>query len=150
MFGNRISISAVRSPSPSDTSLSTAVVLLIGRVILRAIAAERARDAFALAPDNPTARLVYLATLFEQAACENGLDRPWDEKCSAVVEAARLGVVPTEEALKYAMAYSRFAAATVAARTLGQIGTAAQLLYQSRGPAALALASAPCTMGAPQ
>ena len=63
-----------------------------------------------------------------------------DEKNPAAVEAGRFGVKPIEEVLKYAMACNRPAAAAAAARLLGQIGTATQLLYRSAGPAPLALA----------
>lgn len=108
--------------------------------LVRAVAADRARDAYALAPDNPSVRLLYLATMLEQAAYENGLDRPLDEKNTAAVEAGRFGAKPIEAVLKYAMACDRPAAAAAAARLLGQIGTASQLLYQSPGPAPLALA----------
>ena len=108
--------------------------------LARAVAADRARDAYALAPDNPSVRLLYLATMLEQAAYENGLDRPLDEKNPAAVEAGRFGAKPVEAVLKYAMACNRPAAAAAAARLLGPIGTASQLLYQSTGPAPLALA----------
>ena len=104
--------------------------------VARAVAAARARDAYALAPDDPSARLLYLATMLEQAAYENGLDRPLDEKSPAAVEAGRFGVKPIEETLKYAMACNRPAAAAAAARLLGQIGTADQLLYQGDRPGA--------------
>ncbi len=108
--------------------------------VARAVAAARARDALALAPDNPSARLLYLATMLEQAAHENGLDRPLDEKSPAAVEAARFGVRAIEETLRYAMGCNRPAAAAAAARLLGQIGAANQLLYQGTGPGPLALA----------
>jgi len=108
--------------------------------VARAIAAQRARDAYALAPDNPSVRVLYLAMMLEAAACEHGLDRPLDEKNPAAVEAGRFGVNPIEEVLKYAMACNRPAAAAAAARLLGRIGTAAELLYQSAGPAPLVLA----------
>ena len=45
----------------------------------RAMAARLARDAYAIAPDDHEVRLLYLATLLEQAAYDNGLDRPLDE-----------------------------------------------------------------------
>jgi hypothetical protein len=108
--------------------------------IARAVAADRARDAFALAPGDPSVRLLYLATMLEQAACENGLDRPLDAKSPAAVEAGRFGEKPVEEVLRYAMACNRPASAAAAARLLGQIGSAAQLLYQTAGPSPLALA----------
>jgi HEAT repeat protein len=108
--------------------------------LARAVAADRARDAYVLAPDNPSARLLYLATMLEQAAYENGLDRPWDEKNPAAVEAGRFSVRPLQEVLKYAMACNRPASAAAAARLLGQIGTATQLLYHSAGPSSLSLA----------
>jgi hypothetical protein len=103
----------------------------------RAIAARRARDAYALAPQDASICLLYLATMLERAAYENGLDRPLDEKTPAVVEARQFGVKLIEEVLQYAMVHDRAAGAAAAARLLGQIGKARELLYRSAGPAPL-------------
>ena len=46
----------------------------------RTLAARWASDAYAIAPDDPQVRLLYLATMLEAAAYRKGLDRPWDEK----------------------------------------------------------------------
>ncbi len=62
------------------------------------------------------------------AAHKNGLDRPLDDKNMAVVEAERFGVEPLEEVLKYGMEHGHPAAAAAAARILGRIGTADELL----------------------
>ena len=94
----------------------------------RTLAARRASDAYAIAPDDPQVRLLYLATLLEAAAYRKGLDRPWDEKDPALAEAKRFGVKTLEAVLEYAMAHGHPAAAAAAARLLGEIGTAGELL----------------------
>ena len=104
------------------------------------MAARWARDAYALAPDDPSVRLLYLATMLDAAAYENGLDRPLDEKDPAVVEAKQFGVKTIDEVLEYAMAHGHPAAAAAAARLLGEIGKADELLYQGAEPAPLVLA----------
>ena len=88
----------------------------------RSLAARLARDAYAIAPDNQEVRLLYLTTLLEQAAYENGLDRPWDEKDAAAAEAKQFGAKTLDAALRYAMADGHPAAAAAAARLLGEIG----------------------------
>ncbi len=108
--------------------------------VARAFFAQEARDAYAIAPNDALARLLYLATMLERAAYDNGLDRPLDAKNPAAVEAARFGAKQIEEVLTYAMADNRPAAAAAAARLLGQIGTAAELLYRGAWPSPLALA----------
>ena len=98
--------------------------------IARARAARFAADAYTLSPDDPLIRTLYLATMLEAAAHENGLDRLLDAKDPAVVEAKHFGVKTLEELLHYSMAYDHPAAAAAAARLLGQIGRADELLYQ--------------------
>ena len=66
----------------------------------RSLAARLARDAYAIAPDNQEVRLLYLTTLLEQAAYENGLDRPWDENSAAAAEAKQLGAKTLDAALR--------------------------------------------------
>ena len=102
----------------------------------RALAARLARDAYSLAPHDRRLRLLHLTAMLEAAVYENGLDRPLDEKTPAVVEAERFGVEPLEKVLEYAMAYGHTAAATAAARLLGRIGTADELLCRAAVPAA--------------
>ncbi len=97
------------------------------------LAARRASDAYAIAPDDPQVRVLYLATLLEAAACRKGLDRPWDEKDPALIEAQRSGVKTIEAVLADAMAHRHFAAAAAAVELLGQMGTAGELLSQENG-----------------
>ena len=103
----------------------------------RVLAARFARDAYALAPDDREIRWLYLATMLDAAAYANGLDRPLDEKDPAIIEAKSFGVKVIDEVLEYAMAHGHPAAATAAARLLGQIGKADELLYQGDKPAPL-------------
>lgn len=103
-------------------------------------AARWARDAYAIAPDDPAVRRIYLATLLETAARQNGLDRPLDENHPAVVEAGKFGVSTLEDVLKDAGAHGHYGAAAAAARLLGHIGKASQLLYQGAEPSPLAQA----------
>jgi len=65
--------------------------------VARAIALRRARDAYALAPNEPLVKFLCLAAALEAAAYENGLDRPLDEKNPAVIEAKQAGVKAIEE-----------------------------------------------------
>jgi hypothetical protein len=103
----------------------------------RELAAHFARQAYALAPGDREIRLLYLATMLDAAAYRNGLDRPLEEKDPAVTEAKQFGVKPIEEVLAYAMAHGHPAAATVAARLLGEMGKADELLTQGGRPAPL-------------
>ena len=106
-------------------------------VATRAMAARCARDAFAIAPDDNEVRVLYLATLLEQAAYENGLDRSLDENDAALLEAKRFGVKALDEVLQYAMAHDHPAAAAATARLLGQIGNVEKLLSRGVEPAPL-------------
>jgi hypothetical protein len=105
----------------------------------RAAAVSLARDAYALSP-NPSSRNLYLATLLEKAAYDNGLDRPLDEKNAAVAEAKPFGVKAVEETMQLAIAHGHPAAAAAAARILGEIGNARELLHNRVGPSPLAAA----------
>ena len=67
----------------------------------------------------------------------NGLDRPLDEQDPAIAEAKPFGVRTIEEVLGYAMAHRHPAAAAAAARLLGEIGKADEVLYQGDRPAPL-------------
>jgi hypothetical protein len=106
----------------------------------RLLAARFARDAYALDPANGEIRLLCITTMLDVAAYTNGLDRPLDEKSPAVVEAKQFGVKTLGEALDYAMAHGHPAAATVAARLLGEMGKAEEVLHQGDKPAPLVLA----------
>lgn len=106
----------------------------------RALAARLARHAFAIAPDNAEVERLYLATMLEAAAFQNGLSKPIDENNNSVAEAKKLGSKAVEQAMSYAMQSGHPAAATAAAQILGQIGKAEELLYEGPSPAPLALA----------
>jgi CheY-like chemotaxis protein len=107
----------------------------------RAVAVRRARDAYDLAPDDPSVGVLCAAAILEAAAYENGLDRPLGDKTPAVVEAKQFGVKTLEETLTFAEAKGRFAAAAAATRILGRIGKASELLHQGVRPSPLALAA---------
>jgi len=107
----------------------------------RARAARLARDAFALAPNDPEVRRLYLTTLLEQAAYEAGLDRALQPGGHpAADEAKRFGAAVLEDVLEQAMASGHPAAATAAARLLGHLGTPEGLLGDAVRPTALARA----------
>lgn len=107
-----------------------------------ATAARLARDAYALAGEDRQIRLLYLATMLEAAANETGPDKPLpDGKGTALAEAAGLGAGVIEDLLQYAGAGDHVPAATAAARILGRIGTAEELLRQGAQPAALVRAT---------
>lgn len=106
------------------------------------LAARLARDAYALLKDDPEVRRLYLATMLEAAAYENGLDQPLpDGEGTALAEAAGCGVAVIEDLLEYAIAGDHLAAAAAAARILGRIGTAEGLLRQGTRPAPLVRAT---------
>jgi len=107
----------------------------------RARAARLARDAFALAPNDPEVRRLYLTTLLEQAAYESGLDEALEPgEHPAADEAGRFDAAVLEDVLEHAMASGHPAAATAAARLLGRIGTPEGLLGDAVRPTALARA----------
>jgi len=86
----------------------------------RALAARLARDAFALSPDDPQVRLLYLATMFEEAAYENQL-QPLEDREGSVLRQIGFGAEAVEGVLQWAMEHGHPAAATVAAQALGQL-----------------------------
>jgi CheY-like chemotaxis protein len=106
----------------------------------RQLAARFAYVAHALAPDNREIRLMYLTALIEAAAYANGLDRTLDKKNPAVLTVKQYGVNSTDEVLEYAMTHRHAAAATAAARLLGEIGKAEEVLHQDDKPSPLTLA----------
>jgi CheY-like chemotaxis protein len=106
----------------------------------RDLSARFARAACALAPNDPEVRLLHFAASLDAASYAAGLDTPLDEKDPAVAEAKKLGVKAVEDVLAYAMANGHAAAATAAARLLGEIGKAEELLYRGDRPAPLVLA----------
>jgi len=108
----------------------------------RALAARLARDAFLIAPEDQQVRVLYAATMLEEAACQNGLDKPLeDDEGSVVRQAAGLGTRTIEGALAYAIAHGHPAAATVAAQILGRSDKAKELLYAGSEPTPLVRAT---------
>ncbi len=102
------------------------------------IAARLARDAYALAPNDPQVRRLYLMTMLEAAAYKNGLDKALPHgDGTAASEAARFGTAVIEDLLERSVAGGHVAAATAAARILGRIGTAEKLLRQGDRPTPL-------------
>jgi CheY-like chemotaxis protein len=107
----------------------------------RALAARLARDAFALAPRDTQVRLLYLATMLEEAVYQNGLDKRLPEgEGSVAALAAKFGPQTVESVLDYAVRGGHPAAATAAAQILGMSEGAADLLYQNAQPCPLAAA----------
>jgi hypothetical protein len=109
-------------------------------VAARALAARLARNAFDIAPDDAAAVQLYITTMLEASAYQNGLSKPLEETDKSVTEAKKLGAKAIQSALTYAMANGHPAVAAAAARILGQIGKAEELLYGGPKPGALALA----------
>jgi hypothetical protein len=107
---------------------------------VRALAARYARQAYAVDPADHETRLLYLATMLDAAAHARGLDRSLDQRDPAIVAAKPFGVKEINEVLEYAMAHRRAAAAIAAARLLGEIGKASEVLQQGDRPSPLALA----------
>jgi CheY-like chemotaxis protein len=103
----------------------------------RETAARLARDAHSLATDDREIRLLYLATMLDAAAYTKGLDRPLDDKSPAIIEARPFGVKAINEVLEFAIVHQHPAAAAAAARLLGEVGHADELLYQGDKPAPL-------------
>jgi len=108
----------------------------------RITAARFARDAYSLAPDDPSVRMLYITTMLEAAAHEAGLDKPLAQgEGTAVARAAAFDVAVIEDALQYAMAGNHTAAAAAAALILGRKGTAEALLHRGVQPAPLVCAA---------
>jgi hypothetical protein len=106
----------------------------------RAMAARWARDAYRLAPNSRNALQFHMTAMLDAAAYEKGLDQPLDDDDPAMVEAKKLGVKAIDDCLAFAMDHERPAAATAAARLLGQIGKVDEVLHQGAEPAPLARA----------
>lgn len=99
---------------------------------IRVLAARLARDAYTVDPEDPSIRSLHLATTLEQVAYENGLDQPLkSEPGSVVASAAAFGAQTLESVVELGMTSQHAAAATAAARILGQIGKAEDLLYRN-------------------
>ncbi len=116
----------VRSGTPADAA--------------RALAARFASQAYALDPTDHETGLLYLATMLDAAAHARGWQRPLDPLDPAIAAAKPFGVKAIQEVLEYAMTHRHPAAAAAAARLLGEIGTASDVLQRGDRPAPLALA----------
>ena len=107
-----------------------------------ALAARFAREAYSVDPQNDEIRLLCLVTQLEQAAYENGLDKPLvGEGDTAAAKVAGFGASVVEDVLKYAVDADHPVGATAAARILGKIGSAEELLCQGAQPSALVRAA---------
>ena len=108
----------------------------------RALAARLARDAFAIAPNNPNAQKQYITAELELAAYQKGLDKPLEEDdCIQLASSKKLGARAVSDALDFALANNYRGAAIASTRLLGEIGTAEELLYASATPSPLARAA---------
>ena len=106
------------------------------------LAARFAREAYSVDPQNDEIRSLYLATLLEQAAYENGLDKPLVARGNTpAAEVAGFGASVVEDVLVYTVHAGHPVAATAAARILGRIGSAQELLCQGPQPSALVRAA---------
>jgi hypothetical protein len=104
-------------------------------------AAGFARKAYSIATDDPDIRLLYLTSILEQTAYENGRDKPLDTgPGTPAAEVAEQGVHGVEALLRYAVNSHRPAAAAAAAEILGRIGSAQELLHRGPEPTALVAA----------
>jgi hypothetical protein len=102
------------------------------------LAARYAREAYAVRPEVESVRLVYLATMLEEASFAAGLGNPLpSEKGSPAATAAAFGPNVLESVLALAVKDGHPAAAAAAARLLGKVGSADQLLYRSALPGPL-------------
>lgn len=104
----------------------------------RILAARYAREAHAVLPSDTNVQLLYLATMLEEAAYAHGLDAPLpEEPGSPAAVAASAGPKVLEGVLSLAMKDGHPAAAAAAARILGSVGNAADLLQGSTIPSPL-------------
>lgn len=104
----------------------------------RQMAVRFAREAYAVKPEDVAIRRLYLATLLEQAAYDNGLPKPLPTDAgSPAAVAAGFDLKAIEDVLSYAMETGHAPAATAAVRLLGAKGTAESLLFQGAQPAPL-------------
>lgn len=104
----------------------------------RQMALRFAQAAYAVKPEDAGIRRLYLTTLLEKAAYDNGLSKPLatDEGSPAAI-AAGFDQNVIEDVLIYAMETGHAPAATAAVRILGTKGKAETLLCQGAQPAPL-------------
>jgi len=108
----------------------------------RVVASRLAREAFLVRSEAPKARLLHLATMLEEAAYANGLDRPLETaENTPAGRVAEFGPEVVEELLVYGLESGHAPVAAAAARILGQTGNAETLLYQGARPSPLVRAT---------
>jgi len=108
----------------------------------RWFAARLARDAYAILPERREMLLLHLATLLEQAAYDNRLDKPLSVgKDSPTGKVSAFGADTVEDVLAFAMQDGQAAAAAAAARILGQSAGGDRLLYRAAQPCPLVMAA---------
>jgi hypothetical protein len=104
-------------------------------------AAQLAKKAFSILPDDPDVRLLHMATVFEYVAYLNGRDKPLETGAGTPAgEASQYGVEAIEGLLRFGIEGGHVAAATAAAEILGRIGSTEECIY--RGPEPSPLVSA--------
>jgi len=108
--------------------------------IARLLAFRWASDAHALNPDDRDLHRFYLVAALDAAAYFEGLDKPLEDTHPVVVQCKELGPADLEKLFAFAMSSGHPAAATLAARLLGQLGEAGPLLNQGDKPSPLVLA----------
>ena len=105
------------------------------------LASRLAREALSISPGDEKIRRLYLLTMLEQAAYENGLDKPLDmAEGSPATRAAEFGVEAIQAVLDEAITTGHMPAATAAARILGRIGAPETVLVGGAEPLPLARA----------
>ncbi len=114
---------------------------LPAEIARRVLSARLAREAFALAPDEPQIRRLHLATMLELAKYEAGLDQPLPHgEGTAAARAAAFDVEVIEEVLDHAMRTGHAPAAAAAAEILGRKAEPGEVLQGGGTPAPLVLA----------
>lgn len=103
----------------------------------RLAAARLAEAAHSIAPDDHEVLLLHLATALEEASQSAGRDKPLKSGGTAAKRVTGQGPATVEGVLQFAIDAGHPAAATAAARILGRIGSAGELLYRGPEPAPL-------------
>ncbi len=106
--------------------------------VSRQMAVRFAREAYAVKPADADIRRLYLTTLLEKAAYDNGLPKPLPIAAgSPAAVAAGFDQKALEDVLVYAMETDHTPAATAAVQILGTQGKAEALLCQGAQPSPL-------------
>ncbi|MGA2064789.1 MAG: hypothetical protein ABSG86_07460 [Thermoguttaceae bacterium] len=108
----------------------------------RVMAARLARQAHAVAPDDPRVTVLWLAATLDEMVYSRGLEKPLDfDKEAGLRRIAKLGAPTLEAVLDYATAEGHPAAGRAAAVILGRIGSAQELLRKGQEPGPLVRAA---------